>query len=353
MAESLRDQLQASLAEVTARNDAGGEAQPAAPAAEPQTSSDPAAPEKPGRTAGRPRDEHGRLLPGKPEKPAQTTVATPEAKPRPKYPSTWKKDYAEHWEKSDPAFAEYLLQREGEYAKGVSAYKQEWNRAEPLLKAIEPFQPLIEQYGINPAQQIQRYFQIHQMLALGDDQAKLQTLAQIARDYNIPVHNLFVKDEQGQIFYNPQLMGQPAAPPQQGLSQEDVRMLVANEMQFHATQGEVSAFSSAKDGSGNPLYPYFNDVKGDMAGLLQAGLANDLPGAYEAALRLHPELQAEQRKAREEAEKREAIAKAQRARGQAVSVRTQTPSAPAEEKPKGRREAIAEQVYARIGGGRV
>ena len=131
---------------------------------------------KPGRTAGRPRDEQGRLLPGKVEKPPVVEVAAVEPPKAIQRPSSWKK---EHWEsfdkvaKENPALAEYINQREGEYAKGVSTYKQEWEQAKPLLEALAPYQQTMQQHNVNAADMVGKLAAAHHRLALGQPQEKL------------------------------------------------------------------------------------------------------------------------------------------------------------------------------------
>src|SRR5687767_6578215 len=102
MSETLRDQLIAARDQVVG-TDAPAETTPAettpAPAQEQQAQETP----KPGRTAGRERDASGKLLPGPAKRdtgqvaPQGATAAPaappPAAKPRPSYPSTWKRDY--------------------------------------------------------------------------------------------------------------------------------------------------------------------------------------------------------------------------------------------------------------------
>lgn len=366
MSESLRDQLQANADKILV-----SKSEEPAPEAVSQTveaaETTPAATEeaKPGRTAGRARDESGRLLPGKaerPQAPAQVTAkvapaaapAAPE-KPRPKYPSTWKKDYAPHWESADPAFAEYLLQREAEYAKGVSTYKSQWDQARPLLDAIAPHRQMLEQYRIDPAKQIDQYFRIHQSLALGSPEQKLAVLAQIARDYQIPVQNLLSQGQDGQFYLNPNI--QPSAPQ---ITPDAIRQMVSAEMQRAQLNAQIQSFSEAKGPDGKPVYPHFEEVLGTMAGLLQAGIAQDLQDAYKRALLMpeHAELIAQEQATlqaeREAAEAAQRAQQVQRAKSAAVSVRTQTPSAlPTGDKPKGLRDEIAQQVHARLGGGRV
>ena len=70
-----------------------------------------------------------------------------EAKPALNRPTTWKKEYLPIWDKLtagqqlsfEEAFklAEYTNQREAEYKKGVSTYRQEAERAKQLEEAVE------------------------------------------------------------------------------------------------------------------------------------------------------------------------------------------------------------------------
>ncbi len=42
-------------------------------------------------------------------------------------------------------------------------------------------------------------------------------------------------------------------------------------------EAQLKAFTDAKDEQGNAKYPHFEELKGTMAGILQAGLAQDYP----------------------------------------------------------------------------
>ena len=94
-----------------------------------------------------------------------------------------------------------------------------------------------------------------------------------------------------------------------------------------------------------------------MDGLLRAGLAQDLPSAYTAALKLPQHssiLEAEQKQLRdaEEAEKaRKAQEDAKRARAQTVSTKSQTPTAMTSENKRGKglRELLSEGLDEQAG----
>ncbi len=301
------------------------------------------------------RDEAGRFTaktdtePVKPN-PLPQAGAVPETVNRPARPSSWKKDYWADYDKiaaENPKLAAYLNEREHQFASGVSTYKQEWESAKPLIDAIAPFQPLLQQHGIDPAQWVSNLGNAHHRLALGSPQDKVAMFQQLARDYNVPVQ-LAVQDQQGQW----QLLGQQQ-PMQPQFDPSIIPRLVQQELMAASTKQALEAFTrEAPD-----KYPHFQTVKATMAGLLQAGLADDLPSAYEAALRhpRHSDLFAEmqqQQTAQQEAEAKAAKqAKVTRARSNAVSTGTATPgdtgNTPGE---RGLRDEIQANLRAVIGG---
>ena len=314
------------------------ESTPATPA--PETKAEP---ETPGRTAGRARDEKGRLLPGKadPVEPVQAVQVE-----RPPKPSSWKKDYDEDWGKLDPKVAQYINQRESEYTKGVSTYKQEWDNAKPLLDAIAPYYPDFQKLGVEPAQALSKLAQTHREMTASNPVQRLQIFARLANDYQVPLQALLDPNfaQQWQQFQQPQQ-------PQE--SQEQMTRRIISEME---AQKGVHEFGSRKDSQGNPVYPHYEAVRGKMAQLLESGLATDLEGAYHAAVKLDDGLwQAEQQakvKA-EEAKRLEDQRKAvSAAKSNAISPKSSTPASTGANAPKGLRSSI-EAAFEQHTGGRV
>lgn len=320
--------------------------------------------QKAGRTAGRPRDEKGRLLPGKAKDAApqaQTPDATlsssvQQAQPAPAVaapvprPSSWKKD---HWDAFDklavenPALAQYINQREQEYARGVGTYKQEWEQAKPLLDAVAPFMPQLQQHGIDPGQWVSNLGHAHQRLVSSSPQDKLALFQKLAADYQIPAQ-LAVQGADGQW----QLLGQLPAPQQQQPPQRQIHEAVQQVLQQERMKSEVEQFWNNKE-----KYPHAEQVRETMAGLLQAELANDLNDAYEQALHLprHADLLQAQRDAQLAADEAERKAKeqarVQTARAKTTSTRTSTPSsAVAATGKKGLRDELSEAFDAHTSG---
>ncbi len=311
--------------------------------------------QKAGRTAGRARDEAGRLLPGKAQRPLQssTPLAAEQPKPATPPPSSWKKDHWESWNKiatENPQLADYLNQREGEFAKGVSTYKQEYENVKPLADAIQPLMPILQQYGIQPAQWITNMGNAHHQLVFGSPQQKLQMFAKLAQDYQVPIQALYDPNAQQQFLMQQQL--QPPAPPQ------DVKALVQEQLTEVFAKNDLEQFQTSKDASGHPLYPHYETVRNTMAQLLEANLASDLKSAYDKAIRMHDDIwQAEQAKTQAASQKTVQVAQARQvaqAKAAAVSPRTATPGAGVVQAAKGIRAAVESAVEAHASdGGRV
>jgi hypothetical protein len=240
-------------------------------------SSEPAeAVESSSNKAARLRDESGRFA--KVEEEVTAATSTEEVKTARKAPSSWKKDYWGSWEKlaTDPDLAplqDYIEQREGEFAKGVSTYREEAMRSKDLQEAIAPFIPTLQQHGLNPAVHMRNLMGAHQALALGSPEQKLQMFQRLAAEYGVPLQSVTT----GQFD------------PQQSHMLSEVNALKQQLGSFQQTaqqreQAEIASRIETFKSSAS----HFEDVRSSMAGLLQAGMANDLQDAYEKAVRLDP-----------------------------------------------------------------
>lgn len=317
-------------------------------------------PSKPGRTAGRARDDQGRLLPGKAQKdsaqepgkpatPTSTSEQSPavapvaDTRPKPARPSTWRKDHWEGFDKlaeTNPALAEYINQRESEFAKGVSTYKSEADKAKGYIEAIGPFLPDLQRFGIDPIHHVGSLLNAHKTLALGSPEQRLSMFVKLANDYKVPLQSMFVQGQDGQVYFNPQLQQQNSQQAHQTVSPQQIEQQIEQRFLMRDAQQQVSQLTTEK-------YPHLEQVRETMAQLLESKLANDLDSAYQAALRLpqHSEIwDATQRQQRETDQQRQAEEKrklAEKARANAVSPRSQpTTGASATAKPTGLRAAL-------------
>jgi hypothetical protein len=268
------------------------------------------------------RDESGKFAKTSPEASEAPTEASVdnyeqeevkvETKPR---PSSWKKDYEEHWGKLDPTLQDYIQQREADYAKGVSTYKNQWDMAAPIVEAIRPFEPLLKEYGVAPQQWVSQLGNAHARLVKGSPEQKLEMFAQLANDYGVNLGALT-----GQTGYDPQF-SQLAQELNQIKNQWSSFQSAQEQQEQVQLQNEIESFSNDK--------PYFEEVRETMAGLLQSGMADDLQSAYDKAIRLNDDVF--QRVNAEHAQKSEAAQreKVAAAKAKVLSPKSTTPTASA------------------------
>jgi hypothetical protein len=225
----------------------------------------------------RARDESGRFAAKTEEAPVEAeTAPVVEEKSTRKAPSSWKKDYWGNWEKlgADPELAplqDYIEQRESEFAKGVSTYREEAMKAKDLQEAIAPFMPVLQQHGLNPAQHVRALMSAHQVLSQGSSEQKLQMFQRLATDYGVPLQGV---------------VGQADPQQFQVLSELNALKQQLGSFQQTAQQREQAEIASRIE-SFKSNASHFEDVRESMAGLLQAGIASDLQDAYEKAIRLN------------------------------------------------------------------
>ena len=266
-------------------------------------------------------------------------------------PSTWKKEYVQLWDKMEKGeqitkkdfakFAEYANQRETEYKKGVSAYKNEAEQAKNLMGAITPYIPTLQQRGIDPANYISSLAKADQILSNAPYEQKVDLFHKLAQGYGIQLNG---NQAQPVDAYQQQLMSQLARTNQEVNS---IKNRYEQEEQ-NRLNVEIQKFSSDVE-----KHPHFELVREEMAQLLERGKAQDLKTAYEQAVWLVPEvreleLQRLVKKTAPGASNAQKIAKAKAA---AVSPKSVTPngSVGVSDK-KDRRSILADQIGQAVGG---
>ncbi len=298
--------------------------------------------------AERLRNKDGTFAKGKieekPKAEAQVTAPAVPVAPTPQklpMPASWKKELAPEWDAMTPKAQAYALEREKQYQTGVSTYKSEADRAKSITTALAQFEPLLQKKGIKTDHWIQQMGVAHYLISEGSPQERVQAVAQIIRNNGIDVNAL------GQFLAGQQPTYQQPQVQQQVQQPIDVKAKVAEALQEREVEQAFSAFTADVVAG---KYPHFADeeVKGTMAGLLSSGLAQDYPSAYETALAMpkHRHLVAPAQPAApvvpNPVEQKQA--QAQRARSQAVSVKSSTPSAMAQTQgPKSLRDQLSEQ----------
>jgi hypothetical protein len=278
--ESLRDTLSANMdaAEAGTLGQDAGAVQPVdAGAADAQRQRD-----EQGRFAARQAAEVAAAPVDAAAAPAPVEAAKPSL-------TTWRKEYLPIQAKLESGqsllpdearkLAEYNVQREREYSTGIASHRAEAQHAKALTDVVQEFMPQLQQANMNPADWIQRMGRTHCAIVAGTPEQKLHIFAQLAQSYGVPL-GAVQQAAAGQVDPNMLQMMQRLDEMQksvQGVS------TWREQQEQESINNELAKFSDASK------YPHFEQVRGDMAQLLETGVAKDLDTAYSKAVRLNDE----------------------------------------------------------------
>ena len=266
-------------------------------------------------------------------------------------PTTWKKEYLPIWDKLEKGeqvtqeeftkFAEYANKREDDYKKGVSTYRQEAEHAKVLRQAIEPYMGELQRRNIQPAQYINALANADMMLTHAPYEQKVAMFQKLAQDYGINFNNESIAPIQQdqytqQLMQQLQYMNQEVGTIKQRYEQEESSRL----------QSEIQRVAQNVD-----KFPHFEEVRLDMAQLLERGLASDLETAYAKAVRMNDEVFAKEQdrllnSAQQNRTKQQQVAKA---RAKSVSPRSVTPNSLVANLDKKDRKSMLDQQLSELG----
>lgn len=231
----------------------------------------------------RPRGPDGKFL-AKEAEPAQEEPKLPESEaPEPpsqavtRVPSSWSPTAKAVWADLPDSVKEAVAKREREIDQGLRQKAGELKRYEPLEEVIAPYRQKWTVNGVDEATAVK------QLLAASDwlDKDPANAIAYLARQYGV--------NTGGQ----PQAQPHPQRAPAQMGQASEYQTLQAELAQIKAQlaqtqqaplEAEIAAFQN------DPAHLYFENVKADMALLLEGGRAQTLKEAYDMACYMNPEI---------------------------------------------------------------
>lgn len=213
----------------------------------------------------------------------------------------------------DPVVMQEFMRRSEEMHRGLETYREKAAIGDNFQKAIAPFMENIQAAGVEPVQAVQALFNADNILRKGSPQQKLQAISQLAREYGIDIQ---------QAAQAPQQAFDPVSFRLQQ-EMEELKRWKEEQNQLLLSQQQETLNSEINRFAAQPDKEYFQEVRNDMAGLLQAGLASDLQDAYEKACYANPTVRNKmlaQQQAKAEAERKAQAAQKAQAAKQASAV---------------------------------
>lgn len=247
---------------------------PPAPAATPIAAPTPQTPPAPARAA-----------PEATGTPPPAGLALDHTKP----PSAWTPGMKAKWEGIPEDIRQEITRREEASARGVAQLKQHYEPMEQIYRAVAPHANYFQHIQRNPEEYLGEVIQFEQTLTLGNPAQKMQTLLDLADRYQIPLRQTLDAAMGGKLQTlldsSHKQYGTPAQVPAE----------VARELTYlRQSQQEIldaSAETELEEFLADPAaHPFFDQVREDMADLIDAGVVDDFDSAYDLAVWRDPEI---------------------------------------------------------------
>lgn len=234
------------------------------------------------------------------EQPAEAPVVTPA-------PNTWRKEVAAKWAEIPAEVQSEVLRRESDFHKGIEQYRSKAEFGASIERAVAPYAATLQSLGIGPDRAVAELMAADHRLRYGSPHDKHTYFAQLAQNYGIDLGQLSEV-----VSQQPQAIDPNYSALQQELRQ--VRGMVESRTLAEQRREQEALHSDILRFAADPSHSHFEQVKGHMAALLQAGQAENLADAYEQAVYANPSTRQAMLQQQAEKMRKEAAAKAEAAR---------------------------------------
>ena len=269
-----------SPAPVENRADASGTGSPASPSATQKSDAPPSIEEVAG--------EAGQPVENKAETPEQR-----EARHRvDRAPQSWKGDAKQLWAQLPLQVRQEVARREKDVMQVMHSAAENKHKMDAMMGVMMPHKDrILSNYG-DPVRAVESLLQTEAVLHSGSQAQKAQLLTRLVQQFGVDVRALdsalagMALPEEVQAQSNiEQLLEQKLAPFQQFLQTQQQREM--QQRQQVEQQATVTVQQMAQD----DRYPYFEDVRADMADIIEMnarrGVAISLQDAYTRAVRMN------------------------------------------------------------------
>lgn len=231
---------------------------------------------------------------------------TADLTPKTSAPASWASEKRTLFEKAEPALRDYIALRENQMNEGVAKLKADYEgrlaALNPIAEVLRPVEGRLRANNVHPARYVANIIAAEESLRSQPQ----QTIRKLAEMYGVDLASLASGGSDG-----------PTVDPQIAALHVKTQQLenYLRNQQMQATQAQYAELGRTIEGfKADPKNSHFDEVREDMAALLQAGRAQDLQTAYDMAIYANPVVRAKvlesQRVEAERARQAEAQAKA-------------------------------------------
>lgn len=202
-------------------------------------------------------------------------------------PQSWKADAKQSWGDLPLHVKQEVYRREQQVNQVLQETTHDRKLAAEFGQVTAPYMARIQTYGISPAQAAGQLFQADYMLSSAPMPQRAQLMAKLIADYGIDIQALDTALS-GNVSQNTQ-------PDIEAIIQQRITAAMApftQQQEQAALQSQQAVNDEVQQMSLDPAYPYFDDVRNEMADIIELysrrGVSISLPEAYNKAIQLNP-----------------------------------------------------------------
>jgi hypothetical protein len=230
-------------------------------------------------------------------------------------PTTWTAEAKSKYN-ALPAWAKKEIhKREEDAIRGVTSLKEKAVYGDRLTKAVQPYQALLNNQGLDTERAVQGMLNTYYQLETAAPQQKAILIRDLANRYGVDLTQIKPDPEADRLNSVISPLYQQITQLQQHIQGQQQ---TSERQKLDEANKLIEDFAGKTDERGQPVYPYFHNVSEVMSDFIEKGRATTLEQAYEMAVYADPTIRSlivsEQAKREDEKRKAEAKARADKAR---------------------------------------
>lgn len=210
-----------------------------------------------------------------------------------KAPQSWRPAQKAKWDALDPEVKQEVIRRERDITRTLGETAQARQLAAAFNQTVQPYMARINSMNAHPMTAVQELLRADHVLTTAPKAARAEFMAKLISDYDIDV-----------IELDRALSGKPQADPIQSQVERMVQERLAPFQQFMTVQQQQEQQRRQQESqtmsqqletmSTDPKFPHFEDVRGDMADVIELqakkGVYLTLEQAYNRAIAMNPDV---------------------------------------------------------------
>lgn len=200
-----------------------------------------------------------------------------------KAPSSWTPAAREEWANLPEKIRQEIIRRDEDSVKGIRQLQDQMAPYTQFAQTLDPFIREAVSNRVDPGQYIGNVMQAERRLRSGTAEERFGSLVEIAESYGIPLRKI-INDAVGQEIIPHPVQQRSAVPVeiQQRLDAAEQALAGMQDNQAQSNQKMIDDFKVDKE--------FFEDVREDMALLMEHGRASTLQDAYDKACKMNPQV---------------------------------------------------------------